>query len=48
MPLLIAYGTGAVVLLAATRARLGIRSLRAEDLGTGRAPVFAPDAPAVG
>ena len=48
VPLLIAYGTAAVVLLAATRGRLGIQSLRAEDLGTGPVRDAAPDAPAVG
>ena len=48
LPLVIAYGGTAVVLLVATRGRLGIRSLRARDLGTGPARDVAPDAPAVG
>jgi CAAX protease family protein len=48
LPLVIAYGGTAVVLLAATRGRLGIRSLHAQDLGTGPARDVAPDAPAVG
>ncbi len=52
VPLLIAYGTAAVVLLAATRGRLGIRSLHRDDVAAGPARDIgtpaAPDAPAVG
>ena len=48
VPLLIAYGTAAVVLIAATRGRLGFRSPREDDVAAGPARAGVPDVPAAG